>query len=75
MVLVICAQKIFDTFFFADCNDGDVRLVGSNNPLKGRVETCYDGVWGTVCQNSWSTPDATVVCRQLGYSSAGLFTT
>ena len=55
----------------ADCIDGEVRLAGSNSPLEGRVEVCYDGVWGTVCHSSWSTQDAAVVCRQLGYSSSG----
>ena len=54
-----------------DCSDGDIRLDGSSSPLEGRVEMCYDGVWGTVCSNSWSLADAAVVCRQLGYSSSG----
>jgi deleted-in-malignant-brain-tumors protein 1 len=53
------------------CNQGDIRLVGSTNSLEGRVEMCYDGVWGAVCSDYWETVEASVVCRQLGYSSSG----
>ena len=54
------------------CTNGDIRLVNGGVPNEGRVEVCSSNSWGTVCDDFWGTPDATVVCAQLGYLTQGM---
>ena len=59
-------------------NEDSVRLRGRGRPRSrgrmpssGRVEVCIEGEWHTMCDQFFNTADATVVCRELGFSDNG----
>ena len=56
-----------------NCTDGELRLRDGTTSREGRVEICYEHQWRTVCDNNWEAEDAQVACRQLGFSSYGMF--
>lgn len=53
----------------SNCTDLDVRLEPSNG---GKVLVCFNGVWGAVCRQSFSTQTASVICRNSGYRVSGI---
>ena len=54
------------------CTDGDIQLENGRIDSEGRVEICFNGKWGTVCDDLWGDEEAQVVCRQQGYDSEGI---
>ena len=67
--IVLSSHHLVVSVTSDDCSYGDVRLVGSlQNEGEGTVEICINKIWGTVCSYGWDSKDATVVCRQLGYT-------
>ena len=57
--------------YSAKCTNGDIRIAGSSFTRLGRVEICVNSTWGTICDDYWDNSDASVVCKQLGYSPHG----
>ena len=50
------------------CENGTIRLSPDGpSSNEGRVEICYQNVWGAVYDPNWSEFDAAVVCSQLNF--------
>ena len=53
-----------------------IRLIPPESGLEfmGRLEVFHDNVWGTVCDDFFSTNEANVVCGMLNYTQGALCT-
>ena len=55
------------SYIIINCTFSGYRLVGGCTAAQGRVEVFFDGQWGSVCDDGFSTDEALVVCRSCGY--------
>ena len=62
------SELIVGCYLQSTCTQDSIRLVGGNISPEGRVEMCYQNLWGAIIYQSytWDTNDAMVACRQLG---------
>ena len=73
LVIEPSTTVLCDNSFIESCPQrGDIRLQNGMNKFEGRVEVCGTSnqilIWKTVCNAGWGRNEATVVCRQLGFS-------
>lgn len=54
------------------CSDGDVRLLAGSTQFEGRLEICYNGQWGTICDDYSYAGIQNFVCKQLTVSIGGM---
>ena len=45
-----------------------IRLLGGDDSQEGIVEIAYNGRWGMLCDNRFTTTDAESVCEGLGFN-------
>ena len=67
----LTACVIYANHLIVCSTDWEMRLVNGGSSLEGRLEVCLNGVWGTICDQSWDDTDAGVVCSQMGHSARG----
>ena len=61
------SPNIITLKYAANCDDGDVQLIGGSYNTDGDVLVCYNKRWGHICDNQREA-NAKTVCTQLGFS-------
>ena len=53
------------------CAQHSIRLQDGSSIADGRVEVCSNNHWGTVCDDSFGSVEARLVCEQQGFMTTG----
>ena len=67
-VIILPFLNFWD-MFTGNATDRSVRLIGGSHSQEGIVEIAYNGRWGMLCDNGFSTLDADSVCQGLGFGT------
>ena len=60
---------MINTIFTAlDTVFSDTLYCGIRQGTDNIVEVCYDSIWGTICDDGFGTPEADLICRELGHA-------
>ena len=62
-------------YYFTDCTNDRVRLIGGTTSNEGTIEICINNLWGMISDAGWDENDAKVICRQLDLPYDGTVTT
>ena len=71
--LLLVSSSAYGSVAQDNCTTGDVRLPGGVGDEEGRVEVCYNHVWGSVCLLGFTPDHANLVCNQLGHQPFGTY--
>jgi len=78
--VTLVVLKFETCVYVVECSGGAVQLVNSNpdqrhvvkgSPLAGRVEMCLRENFRTICDDFWSKQEASLLCKELGFSEFG----
>lgn len=58
----------------SNCTNYEVRFEPNNstNQNRGKVQICFNGVWGVVCSNGVNSRSFEGLCNQLGHQRRGI---
>lgn len=77
---VIMVVSAFFCSVTVSCDGGYVKLVNTepgdrevakDTLVAGRVEMCLEGGFRSICDEHWTNQEASVLCRELGFSEHG----